>query len=232
MKKALLLIVAVFAFTFANAQGFKFGVKAGWNYSSVSGGDKDSFGDPDYKNSYHFGIMPDFRFGGMFGLRPEILYSSKGYQLNTASSFTDASGTTDIDVEQKTNLNYLSVPILFEVNAGPVFFELGPEFAYMLAVTQETKTKTDRPGDNNDTSKDEKHTDKDALGLNGFDFGYVAGIGVNLPAGFGLGLRYNGGFISIFDKKDVNGDDINVKNSTFMLSLNYTFGGHYDDDGQ
>lgn len=230
MKKALLLIVAVFAFSFANAQGFKFGVKGGVNLSTFTGGDKESiFGDPDYKTSYHFGIIPGYQFDDFWGIKPEILYSSKGYQLTYTlpTSNVNVPGGTD-HYNEKTNLNYISVPLLLNINAGPVYFELGPEFAYMLAVTQELKIETRNANDDKvGESKDEEHTEKDDLGVNSFDFGYVAGIGVNLPAGFGLGARYNGGFMSIFDIKDpTNGDDINVKNSTFMFSLNYTFGGH------
>jgi hypothetical protein len=229
MKKPLLLIAALFAFTFANAQGFKFGIKGGVNLSTFTGGDKEStFGDPDYKTSYHFGIVPGYQFDDFLGIKPEILYSSKGYQRTYTLPSAVAGNTGGEDTyNDKTNLNYISVPLLVNINAGPIFFELGPEFAYMLAVTQELKIETrNANGDKVGETKDEKHTEKDFLGVNSFDFGYVAGVGVNLPAGFGLGVRYNGGFMSIFDKKDASGDEINVKNSTFMFSLNYTFGGH------
>jgi hypothetical protein len=232
MKKSLLLILAVFAFSFANAQGFKFGIKGGVNLSTFTGGDKGSiFGDTDYKTSYHFGIMPEFHFSDFLGLTPEILYTSKGAQNTYSLPGTVSPGGTDL-YNDKINLNYLSVPLLIHINAGPVFFELGPEFAYLLAVTDERKIEYRKAnGDKVTDSKTEKHTDKDDItGLhlkaNDFDFGYVAGIGVNLPAGFGLGARYNGGFISIFDTKDANGDKLNVKNSNFMFSLSYTFGGH------
>jgi hypothetical protein len=226
MKKSFLLIAALFAFTFANAQGFKFGIKGGVNLSTFTGGAKDTyFGDPDYKTSYHFGIVPGYQFDDFFGIKPEILYSSKGYQLTYALDNPTGGGKTIFN--EKTNLNYISVPLLVNINAGPVFFELGPEFAYMLAVTQEVKTDVRDSNDNKvGETKTEKHTEKKSIGVNDFDFGYVAGIGVNLPAGFGLGARYNGGFISIFDKKDTNGNDINVKNSNFMFSLIYTFGGN------
>ncbi len=229
MKKSLLLIAALFAFSFANAQAFKFGLKAGWNYSSVTGGDNDFFGDPDYKNSYHFGIMPAFEFNGFLGLRPEILYTSKGFATNFTDPRINTLGGYN-EIEQKTNFNYLSIPLLLDFKAGPVFFELGPEFAYMLAVTSEVKTDIKDVNGKVSDHKDEKHTEKSELGVQSVDLGYVAGIGINLPAGFGLGVRYNGGFLSVFDRVDASGHDINdVKNSVFMVSLNYTFGGHYEE---
>ena len=224
MKKFLLLILAVFSFTCANAQ-FKFGIKGGLNYSSVTGGDQDTYiGDADYKNSYHFGIMPNFQFGGMFGFKPELLYSSKGFQLN--ETFNNEYGGTS-DVEIKTNLNYLSLPLLMNIDAGPIFFELGPEVAYLIATTGENKVDVkDSSGNKIDKLDSKAEYIIDEENYADFDFGFVAGIGVNLPAGFGLGVRYNGGFMSIYADEKVNGKNVNVKNSTFMLSLNYTFGGH------
>lgn len=223
MKKPLLLIAALFAFTFANAQSFKFGIKGGVNYSSVTGGDKEDYiGDADYKTSYHFGIMPKFQFGGILGLKPELLYTSKGFQLN--EKFNNVMGGTT-DVEIKTNLNYLSLPILMNIDAGPIFFELGPEVAYLLATTGENKIEaTNSAGDKVTDDKAEYITNEENYA--DFDFGFVAGIGVNLPAGFGLGVRYNGGFMSIYADEKPNSKNVNVKNSTFMLSLNYTFGGN------
>lgn len=222
MKKALLLFAAIFAFTFANAQGFKFGVKGGVNYSTVSGGDKGTFGDPDYKTSYHFGVVGLYELDsdGFLGIKPELLYTSKGYQLNNKF---DLMGDT-YDIENKTNLNYISLPILLNINAGGLFFELGPEVSYLAAVTSEVKTDhRDANGNKIGDGKTEKYTDKDELGLASMDFGYVAGLGYQSDMGLGIGLRYNGGLKSIFDTKD--SEEPNVKNSNFMLSLSYMFGG-------
>ncbi|MFC5271156.1 porin family protein [Adhaeribacter terreus] len=221
MKKALLLIVAVFAFSFANAQGFKFGVKGGVNYSTVSGGDKeDFFGDPDYKTSYHFGISTLYEIDDFWGIKPELLYTSKGYQLNNKFD-NELGGTTDLEV--KTNLNYISLPILLNINAGGLYFELGPELAYLAAATGEVKVDKRDANDNKiNDDKNEYQIDEDAYA--GFDFGYVAGIGYQSDMGLGIGLRYNGGAKSIFDTKD--SEEPNVKNSNFMLSLSWMFGGN------
>lgn len=224
MKKVFLLALTIFAFNFANAQGFKFGVKGGVNYSTVSGGEKETiFGDPDYKTSYHLGVVGqyDLDADGFLSIKPELLYTSKGFQLNDKS---DMPGGGSMDLEIKTNMNYISLPILLNINAGGLFFELGPEVAYMAAVTSETKTEIrDANGNKVVDDKTEKSTDKDEMGLASMDFGYVAGLGYQSEMGLGIGLRYNGGLKSIFDSKDM--EDINVKNSVFMLSLSYMFGG-------
>jgi len=223
MKKALLLIVAVLAFNFAHAQGLRFGVKGGGNYSSFSGGDKDVFGDPDWKFGYHLGVSALYELDsdGFLGIKPELYYITKGYQLNAEFDLTGIGGNRS-EMESKRNLGYFSLPILLNINAGGLFFELGPEVAYMVNSINEVKTSEySANGDKVGQTKDEKVTSKEDL--SSIDFGYVAGLGYMSDAGFSIGLRYNGGLVGIIDTKDT--EEKNIKNSVFMVSVGYMFGG-------
>lgn len=235
MKKSLLLIMALFSFTFANAQGFQFGVKGGGNYSSLGGADKDKVGvyikgdhftgDAKYKYGYHMGLTSLLGFGddGFLGLRTDLLYTTKGFQVDQKNTL--ANGNVE-DIQVKRSLNYLSLPILLNINAGGLFFELGPEVAYMTNTTSEIKRKTTDANGNKvgNTDKDETSTSKEDLGS--IDFGYVAGIGYQSDMGLGFGVRYNGGLVSIFDTKGVDSSqEVNAKNSNFTFSLFYMFGG-------
>jgi hypothetical protein len=49
------------------------------------------------------------------------------------------------------------------------------------------------------------------------DFGYAAGLGYQLPAGPGIGLRYNGGFKNINEYSSGR----SIRNSVFQLYLFY-----------
>src|SRR5688572_12697023 len=232
MKKSLLLILAVFSFTFANGQGFKFGVKGGGNYSSLYGADKHKVGvyiegnqwtgPADYKFGYHMGLTSLMEFDDFWGLRIDALYTTKGFQVDQKSVANAITTETQI----KRSLNYISLPILLNINTGSFFFELGPEVAYMTNTTSEIKRSfTTANGDKTDeTIKDEYSTSKEDLGS--IDFGYVAGIGYQADMGLGLGLRYNAGLVSIFDTKNVDSsEEVNAKNSNFTVSLFYMFGG-------
>ena len=224
MKKSLLLILAIFSFTFAQAQGFRFGVKGGGNYSSFTGGDKEVFGEPDYKFGYHLGVAALYELDsdGFLGIKPELYYITKGFQVNQEIARSPATGNTRSEIESKRNLGYLSLPILLNINTGGLFFELGPELAYMVNSIHETKTSV---WDANDEkivdNKEEKKTSKEDL--SSFDFGYVAGLGYMSDAGFSIGLRYNGGLMGIIDTKDSDNEK-GVKNSVFMVSVGYMFG--------
>jgi hypothetical protein len=223
MKKSLLLILAVFSFTFANAQGFRFGVKGGGNYSSFSGGDKDNFGEPDYKFGYHLGLTSLYEFDsdGFLGIKPELYYITKGFQVN---SEIPATGLTNrYEIESKRTLGYISLPVLLNINAGGLFFELGPEFAYMVNSLNETKvSEYGSDGSKVGQTKEEEQTSKEDL--SSFDIGYVAGLGYMSDMGLSIGVRYNGGLMGIVDTKDSDNEKA-IKNSVFMVSVGYLFGG-------
>ncbi len=225
MKKSLLLILALFTFTFANAQGFKFGVKGGGNYSSFSGGDKDNFGEPDWKFGYHIGLTSLYELDsdGFLGIKPELYYITKGFQVNTEIPRSAATANMRSEIQQKRTLGYFSLPILLNINAGGLFFELGPEFAYNVNSLSETKTTVWDANDNKIVdNKEEEQTSKEDI--SSFDMGYIAGLGYMSDMGLSFGVRYNGGLMGIVDKTP-NGSDPGVKNSVFMVSLGYMFGG-------
>jgi len=236
MKKSLLLILAVFSFTFANAQGFQFGVKGGGNYSTLGGTDKDKVGvyihgdhftgDAKYKYGYHMGLTSLLSFDDFWGLRIDALYTTKGFQVDQTTNSTINGVNTSTQTQVKRSLNYISLPILLNINTGGLYFEIGPEVAYMTNTTSEIKRKTTDSNGNKvgNSDKDETSTSKEDLGS--IDFGYAAGIGYQSDMGLGFGVRYNGGVVSIFDTKGVNSShEVNAKNSCFTASLFYVFGG-------
>lgn len=106
MKKVILTISAVLAFGFANAQDIKFGVKAGANFSNLTG-DADDL-NLDGRTGFYVGGLADFAISEKFHVQPELLYSMEGAE----------------DAE----IDYLRIPIMakyyvtegFNLQAGPV----------------------------------------------------------------------------------------------------------------
>lgn len=198
MKKLVFLVVAFFAFSFAQAQdGIKLGFKAGGNLSSATGDDVS--GEVEYKFGFHAGILVNYGVSDLVSIQPELLFSNKGWQ------------TSDEDITVKINLNYIEIPVLAHINTGALFFELGPTLAFNVS-----SRVTASNGD------DEESTDlKDLIGVEPetLDIGYAAGIGYKLESGLGFNLRYNGGLSKLFE-------DSKSHNSNFMLSLSYTLGGN------
>lgn len=73
MKKLILSFFAVIAFGTLNAQDMKFGVKAGANFSNLTG-DVDA----DGRTGFYFGGLVDFAISEKFHVQPEVLYSMEG----------------------------------------------------------------------------------------------------------------------------------------------------------
>jgi outer membrane immunogenic protein len=116
MKKALLVVmISCFAIT-SNAQ-FNIGVKGVINVSNIKVEGQNS----DAKVGFAGGPYAEFYFSGQFGVSTELLYNEKGARA--------ISGGTEI----KTNLNYLSIPVLFYFEPFRNFkLGLGPELAFLL----------------------------------------------------------------------------------------------------
>ncbi|HSI90486.1 MAG TPA: porin family protein [Adhaeribacter sp.] len=237
MKKSLLLILAVFAFTYANAQGFRIGVKGGGNYSGLNGADSDQAelyygnqrfaGEAKYKYGYHIGLTTLYEFDDFWGIKTDVLYTTKGFQIEGSTSSTDPGnpGGT-VNQETKRTFNYFSVPVLLHINTGNLFFEFGPEISYMAASHGEIKRDEKRAnGETIDNSKfkEEKQISKEDLSST--DVGMAFGLGYMTDGGLGIGLRYSTGFTSIYPDDKAGPEEPIVKNSTFMLSLSYMFGG-------
>ena len=114
MKKVLLTALAVFAFSFANAQDTKYGVKGGLNMSSNSGDGLKSI------TSFHLGGFAQFKMNDKFAIQPELLYSAQGAK----SDF----GTL--------NLKYINIPVMAKYNVADAFsIEAGPQIGFLMSAT-------------------------------------------------------------------------------------------------
>jgi len=129
MVRKLVVIAAALGFslgiaTTASAQGIILGGEAGLNVANVSV-DVDVFSiSPDSKSGFWGGFFAHFGITPIFGIRPEVLYTSKGFKIS------DPTG------EAKLNENYFQIPVLFEAvipiansPVRPVVF-VGPAVAF------------------------------------------------------------------------------------------------------
>ncbi|GGK84719.1 porin family protein [Rufibacter glacialis] len=216
MKKIVLFVAAALTFSVAQAQnGPRIGIKAGANYSNISG--KELANEDIYENKLGFvgGLTANFDLtgDGFLSIQPELLFSQRGYQ------YRDEEYTIDnITYKSKgdMNYNYLDLPVLLRINAGGLFFEGGPQVSYLLGIKDKTETKIG----NNDFDNS-RRIDKDDLSE--LEIGYAAGLGYQTEAGLSLGLRYTGGINAL--AKDDHDELGNARHSAFQLTLGYVFGG-------
>ena len=197
MKKLLLTTAALFAFTFANAQETKFGVKAGLNLGNLSGNATDAFVDEDteMRLSFHVGGFAEIKLSDKFAIQPEVLYSVEGAKQ-------DISGESEKLI---WDLAFINIPVMAKYYAtDKLSFEAGPQIGFL------TKAELTFDGDTVEDLKEDS-TKSTAFSAN-------LGAGYNFTENISAGLRYS---IGLSDILDVDGYEL--KSNVISLSVGYKF---------
>ncbi|MBD8017847.1 MULTISPECIES: porin family protein [Kaistella] len=203
MKKLFLgAAIAMSSLTFAQ----QFGIKAGMNVSSLS--TEEGLDDQSSKIGFNAGLFMNAPIAENFSIQPELLYSQYGSKVDWVNPINNErySGSR--------NLDYITVPVMFQYNATPSFYlEAGPELG--LLVSAKDKSKNETTG--NTIAESDNYKDE----LNGFNFGVGLGAGYYFTPNIGLTARYVAGFTDIYKDGENSGDA--VKNNVFQVGLAYKF---------
>lgn len=202
MKKLILTAIAVCAFSFANAQETKFGAKVALNIASLTGDVEDA----SSLVGFQIGGFAEFKISEKFSIQPELMYSAQGGKQSVSEG--------GFSLEAETKLAYLNVPVMAKYYATPKFsLEVGPQIGFLLSA------KADYTGSGGGESISESEDIKDEV--ESVDFGLNFGAGYDFTEKFSAGLRYNLGLSNV--AKTDAGDDFELKNSVFSISLGYKF---------
>jgi len=199
MKKIILSVVGIFAFSIVGAQDVKFGVKGGLNFANLTGDIENAA----MKIGFSIGGFAEIKVSEKFAVQPELLYSTQGAKSD------------DADEKGSIALGYISIPVMAKFFVAESFsLEAGPQIGFLTSA----KYKFD--------SEDIDVDVKDAF--KSIDFGLNFGAGYDFTPNLSAGLRYNLGLSNIVDSEGGNEDfefenDYEVKNSVFSLSLSYKF---------
>ena len=193
MKSSILTLAIFFTcFSFAKAQSFHAGLKAGSNINKISG---QSFKD-EFTYGYHAGAFLQIGLGSKWTIQPEILYN----QVNTDTT-NRFSELYKLSVNKISNikLSYLSIPVLLNYNLGNNFaLQAGPQFGILL-----------------DQNRNLLENGKDAFSKG--DFSMLAGVQIKLAS-----LRIYGRYaIGLNNLNDIDNQD-KWKSQTIQLGLGLT----------
>jgi hypothetical protein len=153
------------------------GIKGGLNASNLY---VDDVNDENARLGFNVGLFGELISTEAFGLQAELLYTTKG-----SKNVYD----NPIDQEIKYNLNYLELPLLAVFKIGAVDLHLGGYGSYLLDAN--IKYEGDLADGTDEIDKDN---------LNSWDYGLLAGVGINFGA-MQIGARYNYGLVKIADSK-------------------------------
>ncbi|NIG53655.1 PorT family protein [Chitinophaga sp. Cy-1792] len=199
MKKLLLAVVLLTATAVSsNAQSFfRWGVKGGANLGKIDG--------TGYQNGfnlgYHLGGFVQLNLAKGFGVQGEAIFSST--KTKTTDNFSEIYNTGNLnDNGKKITLNYLSIPLLANIDLGTprLKLQLGPQFGALVS-------------------------NKDVFGAanTAFKGGEISGVGglwLQLPI-VNISARYIIGFNDVKDASSVTNTS-NWKNQSIQLGVGVT----------
>ena len=227
IMKKLFLGLGLVAGTFAFAQTSpSFGLKAGVNISSIS---DDGYEDSKSKAGFYGGVFMNAPLSEQFSIQPEVLYSQLGSKVTRRYTGTVLGNTIDYREDSKLNLDYITVPIMFQFKATPQFYlEAGPEFGFLVSAKAKDINTTVVNGSTTNQNTNSSEDIKD--NYSGFNMGAGLGLGFNFTENFGINARYVAGFTDINKKNDgsdgttsTNNDNNKNRNNTFQVGLSYKF---------
>jgi len=217
MKKLILvLIVSFFLVQIADAQLFKFGIKAGIGYSNLkiedltrvgSGQDLYDLATGDGVMAYHVGIQTRIKIAMLF-IQPELYFNDGGGTVELLES-GDPPGTGDL---MNIDLKSVDLPILIGVKLGPLRINAGPVGSYVISepsISMEIANAV------------EDYT----VITSGMTWGFQAGLGVDLSK-ISLDVRYEGSLAKLGDEFTIEGVPpftFDARPSQWVFSLGFWF---------
>lgn len=203
MKLSLFLIALVLTIPSFAQNDTHVGIKTGLNLAMFSASINSS---PTMKAGFHVGFYLRTGKNEKFKFRPELYFSSQGQKDNYETASGQSLGKTT------TTVNAINLPLLFEAGRK-VTFQFGPQVGILLS------------GREKGTIMSQKVDDDLKEHMNSADFGFVVGLGVNATENLNLGVRYNLGLTSIFERPDgASADDFpKVANRVLHFHIGYTF---------
>jgi len=197
------------------AQSVTVGPMAGVSFSTFSGDDADSFSDSglDFekgtRTGFAVGGFAEFEFGSNFAIEPQLLYIQKGAKYSGSVDIGDGSL---VDASAGINLDYIQLPVLFKAELRKPDSKLTPSVFLGPAIGFNVSCKITAEADGQDASDD---CPDDTI--KSTDFSLVFGAGLEY-GNFSLQGRYDMGMSSVADA-----DDVDVKNSGWLITLGYGF---------
>lgn len=220
MKKIALLVFAftIALFSIAQETGtsmpmkMAYGIDVGLNLANY-GIDASSFPagtapGTKIKPSFHVGAFLDIPIGGIFSLKPQVIYSRQGSKLTAAGT-----GGTNVEFKESLDYIYVAPAALHLLTKSGFIVETGPMLGFLISA------KDKGPAPYNDVNVKSMR--------NPLDFLWTAGIGYLTPFGVGLHARYNYGFSNVLNAKDDNAQTTGkARNRLIQIGLMFHIGGH------
>jgi hypothetical protein len=141
------------------------------------------------KLGYQVGAYYQVKLGQHFSVVPEVQFS---HEVSNIHAYLSDAGDAGYRGDYRLRLNYVNLPLLARVKFGPAYLEVGPQVSLLVGGSE--KGTEAYSGWSGTFYRDVDHDITNHYRR--FDVGPCVGIGVNLPAGFGINVRGFQGLVS------------------------------------
>jgi hypothetical protein len=172
----------------------QFGLRAGGTLTHFTTANPDpavsqTIATTDSKPGYQAGAYYQVKLSNRFSVVPEVQFSREMADLHAFRSDAADGGYRG---DYRLRLNYINLPLLARVKFGPAYLEVGPQVSLLVGGSEKGTDEFSGWGGLN-----YQNVDRDiASHYQRFDVGLCAGIGVDLPTGFGVSVRGFQGLVS------------------------------------
>lgn len=186
-----------------NREDFRFGLKAGANYSNVYDTKSEDF-DAEGKLGFAGGVQLSIPINKYLGVQPEVLFSQKG--------FKGEGRMFGVDYSFKRTTSYIDIPLQIALKPSEFITILaGPQYSYLIKQKDEF---------NSTLFSDSQEEEFDNENIRKNIFGFVGGLDINIMH-IVLGARVG------WDITDNHGDGSSstprYKNVWFQATIGYNF---------
>lgn len=212
MKKLIIILVASFFLVqSADAQLFKWGIKAGLGLNSLKIADLTDIQDGsdvydlvtgDNVMGYHIGFQTQVNIAMIF-IQPELYFNDGGAKIEEFKN--DA-----LDATFNVDFQRIDLPLLVGVKLGPARIKLGPVGSYVV--------KESISGDVQDLDPDYTFFSQSMT------WGYQVGLGLDISK-ISIDARYEGSLSSLGEAVNVGGNSyaLDARPSQWVFSLGFWF---------
>ena len=204
------LVASLFLFQVADAQVFRYGVKAGVGFSSLQfeditgiqdGSDVYDLVTGDAVLGYHLGIQTRIEIAMAF-IQPEVYFNAGGGTVEQVV----AGGANEL---LNVNFSRVDVPLLVGVKLGPARINAGPVGSYVISETNDLTTLV---------------PDYEIF-TTAMTWGFQAGIGVDILKKISVDARYEGSLSQLGETLTIGGNDfaLDARPRQWLISLGIWF---------
>ncbi|MCS3529037.1 porin family protein [Chryseobacterium sp. JUb7] len=202
----------------------RFGIKGGANAAAFS---EQKLSTNNQKIGFNAGAFVNIPLSNKISVQPEVLYNQMGAKsVISSNEVTSGSTTVKTVADSKVELNYISVPLMFQFRpAKSFYFEAGPEFSYFLNGKNKGETTiTTTTGSTSTTQNMSTSETIDKDNIKKFNVGLGLGVGLDITHNLGVNARYVNSLTHVANNAGVADANKNINtNRVFQLGLSYKF---------